>query len=667
MFPTAFARALHFGLILLLAALLFCVSGCRTDSVGTRATPLARGGVIDLTTWDFREDGSVDLNGEWEFFWRQLLSPGDFAGSAPPLMTGPFTVPGTWNGREIGGEKQSGDGYATFRLRVRLRPDAPRLAIRILDQATAYQLWVNGTQIAGNGTVGTSATTNRPQYLLQLSRLPRSSDSLDIVLQVANFNHSKGGVWNPVTLGSEAGLARIQGLRQGLDFFLFGCLLIMGAYHVFLYQLRRTDRSVLYFGLFCLVVACRTALTENRIFTGLFPAFPWELVFKAELFTVHAAFLLLLLFIQSLYPADSSRRLTRFLQGICLAFGLTTLATPARISSLLVTPFHPVIIFIQGYLFVVLFRAILAKRGEAATILTGLLIFFLTVVNDILHNHGVIATAYVAPVGFLFLVGSQSLALARRYSHAFAAVEQLSDAVTDKNRALEEEIAERARLEREIVNVCEEERRRISRDLHDGLCQQLTGARLQFSVLERKLAGAGQEPSELKRLSSLLEESVNHAYDLSHGLWPVEHDPQGVSASLDELTRRLAESSGIAIYFIQERGCADCSHGSVTHLYRIAQEAITNAVKHARGSRIVVGLDCRDRTRLTLTVRDDGVGRSVTSRTTGGLGMGIMEHRAKVIGGTLTVSDAQGGGTVVTCVVPCEERKQEGQSDGSQI
>ncbi|MBI5656357.1 MAG: sensor histidine kinase, partial [Geobacter sp.] len=156
----------------------------------------------------------------------------------------------------------------------------------------------------------------------------------------------------------------------------------------------------------------------------------------------------------------------------------------------------------------------------------------------------------------------------------------------------------------------------------------------------------------MKRLSSLLEESVNHAYDLSRGLWPVEHDPQGVSASLDELTRRLAESSGIAIYFIQERGCADCSHGSVTHLYRIAKEAITNAVKHARGSRIVVGLDCRDCTRLTLTVRDNGVGRSAASRTAGGLGMGIMEHRAKVIGGTLTVSDAQGGGTVVTCVVP---------------
>jgi len=663
MFPTAFARALHPGLILLLAALLFCAGGCSTAGDGTRAMPLAQGGVLDLTAWDFRENGSVDLNGAWVFSWRQLLSPRDFSGSGPWPVTGLFDVPGTWNGREIGGEKLSGDGYATFRLRVRLRPDAPRLAIRILDQATAYQLWVNGTRIAGNGTVGTSAATNRPQYLLQLARLPRSGDSLDIVLQVANFNHSKGGAWNPVTLGSEARLARIQGLRQGLDFFLFGCLLIMGAYHVFLYQLRRTDRSVLYFGLFCLVVACRTTLTENRIFTDLFPAFPWELVFKAELFTVHAAFLLLLLFIRSLYPDDCSRRLMRLLQGICLAFGLTTLATPARISSLLVTPFHPLIIFIHGYLFVVLFKAVLAKRGEAATILTGLLIFFLTVVNDILHNHGIVATAYVAPVGFLFLVGSQSLALARRYSHAFTAVEQLSDAVTDKNRALEEEIAERARLEREIVNVCEEERRRISRDLHDGLCQQLTGARLQFSVLERKLAGAGREPPELQRLSSLLEESVNHAYDLSRGLWPVEYDPQGVGASLDELTRRLAESSGIAIYFIQNRGCAGCSHGSVTHLYRIAQEAITNAVKHSQGSRIVVALDCRDRSRLTLTVRDNGVGRSAAARTAGGLGMGIMAHRAKIIGGLLTVSDAEEGGTLVTCTVPCDKALQEGQSD----
>lgn len=418
-------REVRFLLLVILVMLFSSICGCNAGSGGKSAAPLARQGVLDLAAWDFKKDGSVDLNGEWEFYWQQLLSPREFSGADHWPMTGFFAIPGIWNGREIGGRKQNGDGYATFRLRVKMRPGAPPSAIRILDETSAYQLWINGKRIAGNGTVGTSYATTRPQYLLQLSHVPPGEELLDIVLQSANFNHSKGGVWNPLTLGDAAELSRKQELKWGLDFFLFGCLLIMGAYHVCLFLLRRKDYSVLYFGLFCLVVACRTALTQNRFFTYFFPDFSWELVYKVELLTVHAVFLLLLLFIHSLYPADCSRRLMRILQGICLAFGLVTLATYAKISSLLVEPFHPVIIFIHGYIFYVLIKAILRKRGEAATILAGLLIFFLTVVNDILHNHGVIATAYVAQFGFLFLVGSQSLALARRYSQAFTTVEQL--------------------------------------------------------------------------------------------------------------------------------------------------------------------------------------------------------------------------------------------------
>ena len=88
-------------------------------------------------------------------------------------------------------------------------------------------------------------------------------------------------------------------------------------------------------------------------------------------------------------------------------------------------------------------------------------------------------------------------------------------------------------------------------------------------------------------------------------------------------------------------------------LYRIAQEAITNAVKHARPGKITVGLECIRRKQLTLTVRDDGIGRSAAAPTGGGLGISIMSHRAGLIGGELTVVDGDGGGTLVTCVVPC--------------
>ena len=270
-----------------------------------------------------------------------------------------------------------------------------------------------------------------------------------------------------------------------------------------------------------------------------------------------------------------------------------------------------------------------------------------------------IRSVYLVHLGMFVFVLFQALALSLQFSRAFTSVERLSDALAGKNLSLEQEMAERTRLEREIINVIEEERRRISHDLHDGLCQLLTGARLQFSALRRKLAGTGEPPPEWRHFSSLLEEAVNIAYDLSRGLWPVEHDPRKITPALEDLVQRLSESSGIAIEFQQRRGCRTCTNSVVTQLFRIAQEAIANAVKHAGPDRITVGLECANQKTITLTIEDNGVGCSNDFKTQGGLGIRMMFHRARIIGGTLTVSDRENGGTMVVCIAPCEREAKE--------
>lgn len=675
------------GLVAVSICLILLLYGCRAVP-GKDDDHLVRQGAADLTAWNFAKDGSINLNGDWEFYWHQLIPPQKFSTAAHVPMTGFFTVPGVWNDREINGKKLTGDGFATFRARVALPQNSPLLAVRVLDETSAYRLWVNGKLVAANGAVGTNHATTKPQYLLQLAKIPSDQLQLDIVLQVANFNHSKGGVWNPVTLGAEADLLRTQELKWGLDYFLFGCLLIMGAYHVSMFLLKRQNYSLLYFGLFCLDVACRTAVTENRFLTFLFPEFPWEFVFKLELITVHAGFLLLLLFIHSLYSTECSFRLMRILKGICLAFALVALVSSARISSLLVEPFHPLILFIQGYICYVLIRAIMFKRNGAATILTGLLVFFLAVINDILHNRGVVSTAYVAQFGFLFLVCTQSLVLARRYSQAFIAAEQLSvereehiQALSSMNaqignlvstlqreveehtaagRALETEMAERIRLECEIIKISDNERLQISHDIHDGLCQQLTGARLHCAALESRLVSGGTRVVEVEMLGQLLDDAVNHAYDLSRGLCPLELDSKDLAAPLEELIRRLSRQGGPVMKFHQKLGCGSCSTDQLTQMYRIAREAITNAVKHSKATLVTVSMECNFEEGFVLKVRDNGVGRSMAAKKNGGMGIGIMRHRAVTIGGKLDIRDSDEGGTLVVCTAPCS-RIQSGE------
>lgn len=234
----------------------------------------------------------------------------------------------------------------------------------------------------------------------------------------------------------------------------------------------------------------------------------------------------------------------------------------------------------------------------------------------------------------------------------------LADRITIMRREKEAEMLERNRLEHEIVHISEDERRRISHDLHDGLCQQLTAARLRFSVLKRKQAAAGEAQPELTTIATLLDDAVNHAYSLSRGLWPVELDPVGAIPSLQELARRLSESSGIPIEFSRKQRCENCTSRHIIQLHRIAQEAITNALKHAQAGMIQVGFDCCGNG-IVLEVRDNGIGRSAEAESPGGLGTGIMQHRARIIDGDLQILDGEGGGTTVVCRVACDVIKEQ--------
>ena len=165
-------------------------------------------------------------------------------------------------------------------------------------------------------------------------------------------------------------------------------------------------------------------------------------------------------------------------------------------------------------------------------------------------------------------------------------------ALEANNAVLRAEVDERVRLEQEIVTVSEEEHRRLSHALHDGLCQQLAAARLRCSALERRpLASLALEP-EVKALGSLLEASVGQAYDLSRGLWAGELSTGDLGPSLAELARHIGRSNGVPVDYREDASCAPCGNAHLVQLYRIAQEAAANAVKHGKPGRIAIALTC---------------------------------------------------------------------------
>ncbi len=214
------------------------------------------------------------------------------------------------------------------------------------------------------------------------------------------------------------------------------------------------------------------------------------------------------------------------------------------------------------------------------------------------------------------------------------------------------DITERKRLEEEVLRISEREQRRIAQDLHDGLGQQLAGISCLSNALSQMLAEQGSpEAQKAARISKLLDGAVNVTHSLAHGLHPVEAEPAGLMSALENLAASVRDLFRVSCCFKCGRPVLLTENIVATHLYRIAQEAVTNALKHGRSKRIDIVLSATPEQTL-LVVRDDGVGFEKEALSRKGLGLRTMSHRAGKIGGTLVIRKADTGGTEVVCTVP---------------
>jgi len=214
------------------------------------------------------------------------------------------------------------------------------------------------------------------------------------------------------------------------------------------------------------------------------------------------------------------------------------------------------------------------------------------------------------------------------------------------------DITTRRCLENEILGVSAREQRRIGQDLHDGLGQQLTGISYLTKALEHKLSQAGApEASEASRLSELVKQTVAQTRALARGLCPVDMDEMGLLTSLEKLAEQTTDIYSTSCQLTFEGDIRIGDTDLATHLYRIAQEAVTNAIKHGQARQITIHLNGEETT-ITLTVTDDGLGFAHVSPGPGGLGVKIMQYRANVIGGTFAITSPEEGGTVVSCNIP---------------
>jgi PAS domain S-box-containing protein len=211
------------------------------------------------------------------------------------------------------------------------------------------------------------------------------------------------------------------------------------------------------------------------------------------------------------------------------------------------------------------------------------------------------------------------------------------------------DITERKRLQHQILEISDREQRRIGQDLHDGLSQHLTGTAMMAKALEYELA-ATQHPAVAKvaYLRDLLSQAVGQTRALARGLAPVHLGIDGLIVALRRLAEGIETQSDIRCRFTSSPAVFIADDFVASHLYRIAQEAVNNALRHGNAQQITIALEFNtDQGRLTIS--DDGVGIEARGRRGDGMGLHIMADRSQIIGGSFSVSAGPDGGTVVIC------------------
>jgi signal transduction histidine kinase len=398
-------------------------------------------GILDLTQVHLSEN-PIKLKGEWAFYWQELLSPEDIQirftrdGNHDRWIS----IPGSWLGYRLDGRQLNGTGFATFRVVIQLSEQDrnERLALRLPTIFHAYKLWVDGELLAEVGIVGKDKSGVTPQLATKLVFFQPKNDKVELVMQVANFHHKRGGITKYIELGSSDVLTLRENLRIAAEMFITAGLLVIGVYHLLLFILRRKDRAPLYFGLFTALFGIRSLLVGEHMITQIWPAFPWELQFKIEYLILCCGGYIITMYSECIFPNYVSRWFhlgTRIVTG---AFCIIVVVTPAIIYTKLLLIIGVMVVLHMVYLMVGLVQAAVRRIEGALIFLLVSVVALATVINDFLYYNEWSLIGNTSPLGLLVFTIAQMILLSSRFTKTASNEERIALELQDANNKLTE-------------------------------------------------------------------------------------------------------------------------------------------------------------------------------------------------------------------------------------
>ena len=682
------------GLVLLAAIVLVVASAaCSAAPESPREPPRATVGVLDLERWDFEKNGSVALEGDWDFYWQELVAPPSVATPSDASRVGVAPVPGPWTrARMKSGAAPPLHGYGTYRLRVKMPVPSPgslaaepgALSIALPTVGAAAELHVfdehgdAAARAVASGKVGRTPAESRGVMRLVTTTITASSPrELTLYVQASDFETDASGPRGAPVIGLTDALVAARRARVYREFTMMGTILMMVLYHALLFFIRRNERAPLYFAVFCAAILVRTLFYGHYV-EDLLPHLRWShRNTQIQYVAIFVGASVFALFVRALFPARTERWMVRGILALSAICTVAELVVPSPYGIYAERTYELTLPLTSAWVTSVLVRAWLKDGDRAAKVmLFGFVLLTIAIVNDLGITMELLQTPSLVPYGLFAFLIVQSLVLAMSNQRARAAAEAYArelDASRTELRAKNEQLQRLDELKDSFLANTSHELRTplhgiigLAESLLDGAAGALSGI---AAKNVRMIAQSAQ------RLTSLVNDLLDFS-KLKHKTIEIHSKPVDVRTLAElvmamaaplvgkkpiELVNRVPESLPAAL-------------GDENRLQQILLNLVGNAIKFTEVGEVAVSAD-RERgdgakDMIAVTVSDTGTGiperdqarifesfeqvDAGAARAQGGTGLGltITKQLVELHGGAIRVASVVGKGSRFTFTMP---------------
>lgn len=400
--------------------------------------PKAEKGIFDAQEYFKKPDALVYLLGEWFYYPKLIVFPKDVSLIDSIGEQKFFKVPGVWSVSFFEKGFLAGDGFATFRLHLKHGLKGQALSFRIPEMETAYLMYVDEKLISRNGFVSPDEINALPEYKPKIVDFVPDRDESEVILQISNYHHRKGGPGQVISVGRSNALHAKYEKEILMDMLLVGSIFFMAVYHTFLFFNRKKDPYTFWFALACLLICLRVFVTGNKYLINIFPNLPWELHLKMSYLTF---FLIPPVFCRYMYltfPSFFPRLAYKFIFYVGLWVSAFVLLTNSSIYTYFMIPYQIFTLSSACLGIYVVVISIREKQPGARLFLLSFTVFIATVVNDILVTNLYITSSLLSHYGIFMMFIFQSISIARSFSRGFQQAEAFAGELSTRNKDLED-------------------------------------------------------------------------------------------------------------------------------------------------------------------------------------------------------------------------------------